>query len=151
MTAVSAWSHHSDAGMDMVVEPDLHERGVLVDACDGDAREFEHPSVDVRVTARSSFACRALVRLDRDAVQNSDASTRTHRMRILSALAIREEKDPVRVGMEVRGESRLTVHLGVRVGLQSDIADDVSSNRMWVESKCGAFGHADGGSARIRL
>ena len=32
-----------------VVEPDLHERGVLVDACDGDAREFEHPSVDVRV------------------------------------------------------------------------------------------------------
>ena len=98
--------------MDMVVEPDLHERGVLVDACDGDAGEFEHPSVDVRVTARSSFACRALVRLDRDAVQNPDASTRTHRMRILSPLAIQQETDLAPVGMEVQGENRRTVQWG---------------------------------------
>ena len=41
-----------------------------------------------------------------------DARTRTHRMRTLSALAIREEREPAPVGMEVRGERRLTVQWG---------------------------------------
>ena len=69
----------------------------------------------------------------------------------LSARDTGRERDPAPVGMEVRSERRLTVQGGVRVGPQSDIADDVSSNRMRAESKCGAFGRGDGGSARIRL
>ena len=64
-----------------------------------------------------------------DAVQNPDASTRTHRMRILSPLAIREERDLAPVGMEVRGE-RIPTRRWAIGGASKELLQDCAPFRL---------------------